>query len=152
VKVTLDAYPERAFAGKVTNIKPYLDAGTRTNGVEVVLDNPKGDDGKRLLKPGMFGFAELVVAMHEQVLAAPEPALLLDNKILDKQKSGETLRKAFVVDDGGIAHQRLVRLGARKGSFYEVLEGLEQNDKIVVRGQHGLKDGDQVQIVDAEQL
>jgi membrane fusion protein (multidrug efflux system) len=152
VKIFLDAYPDRQFLGKVTNIMPYLDAGTRTNTVEVVLDNPKDDGGNRLLKPGMFGRAELVVAMHEQVLAAPEPALLLDNRILEKQKRGETLRKAFVVDDEGIARERLVRLGARKGSLYEVLEGLSDADKIVVRGQHGLKDGEEVEIVDAEQL
>ncbi len=152
VKITLDAYPGRTFLGQVTNIMPYLDAGTRTNTVEVVLDNPRDNGGPRVLKPGMFGRAELVVAMHEQVLAAPEPALLLDNEILDQQKAGEMLRKAFVVDEGSVARERLVRLGARKGSLYEVLDGLNEDDRIVVRGQHGLEDGEKVEIVAAEQL
>jgi len=151
VKVFLDAYPGRPFLGKVTNIMPYLNAGTRTNTVEVVLDNPKDKDtGMRALKPGMFGRAELIVAMHEQVLAAPEPALLLDNKILEEQKPGEMVRKAFVVDSDSVAHERLVRLGARKGSLYEVLGGLSSDERIVVRGQHGLKDGEKVEIVTAE--
>jgi len=152
VKIFLDAYPGRPFLGEVTNIMPYLDAATRTNTVEVVLDNPKEDTGTRALKPGMFGRAELVVELHEQVVAAPEPALLLDNEILEKQKPGEMVRKAFVIDGDSIAHERLVHLGARKGSLYEVLDGLSVDEKIVVRGQHGLKDGEKVEIVAAEQL
>jgi RND family efflux transporter MFP subunit len=152
VQIHLDAYPGRTFLGRITNIMPYLDAGTRTNTVEVVLDNSRDEQGRRELKPGMFGRAELVVAMHEQVVAAPEPALLLDGRILEQQKTDEMLRKAFVVDGENIARERLVRLGARKGSLYEVLEGLEANERIVVRGQHGLKDGERVEIVDVEAL
>jgi multidrug efflux pump subunit AcrA (membrane-fusion protein) len=67
--------------------------------------------------------------------------------LLKKQKEGEILRRAFVVDDQNIARQRLVKLGARKGSYYEVLEGLAEGERIVVRGQHGLKDGQTVKIL-----
>ena len=56
----------------------------------------------------------------------PERALLLDNRILEQQKPGEILRKAFVVDDKSTAQQKVVRLGARKGAVYEVLDGLQQ--------------------------
>ncbi len=150
VTVRLDAYPGRTFTGKVTNIHPYLDTLTRTNTVEVVLDNPVDPElGARPLKPGMYGTAELVVALHQGVVAAPEPALLLDTQILAKQTTGEVLRKAFVVDDKNVAHQRLVKLGARQGTQVEVLDGLSEGERIVVRGQHGLKDGQTVEIVTA---
>lgn len=150
VVLHLDAYPDKTFKGEVAVVLPYLDAHTRTNTVEVAVDNPKDEKtGHRLLKPGMFGRAELVVERRPNVLVAPEPALLLDNQILEKQKPGEVLRKAFVVDDQGLAHRRLVKLGARKGSLQQVLEGLKEGERIVIRGQHGLKDGQKVEIVEA---
>jgi membrane fusion protein (multidrug efflux system) len=149
VELKLDAYPGRVFQGVVSAVLPYLDQQTRTNTVEVRVNNPKEEKtGERALKPGMFGRAELVVSKRQAVLVAPEPALLLDSRILEKQKPGETLRKAFVVDQG-VAKERMVRLGARKGSMLEVLEGLGQGEKLVVRGQHGLKDGQKVQLVEA---
>ena len=150
-KIHLDCCPGRPFTGKISRIYPYLSSQTRTNTVEVTLDNPKDkQSGLRELKPGMFGQAELTVGRRAQVLAAPEPALLLDNTLLKKQKEAEILRKAFVVDNQNIAKQRLVKLGARKGSYYEVLDGLAEGEKIVVRGQHGLKDGQKVKILSVD--
>jgi membrane fusion protein (multidrug efflux system) len=151
VQLKLDAYPGRTFQGVVTTVLPYLDQQTRTNTVEVTLDNPKeAATGERALKPGMYGSAELVVSKRKATLVAPEPALLLDSRILEQQKTDEILRKAFVIDDRGFAVQRMVRLGARKGSMLEVLEGLAEGEKIVIRGQHGLKNGQKVQLVEAE--
>ncbi len=148
VKIHLGCCPGKPFTGKISRIYPYLNNQTRTNTVEVTLENPQDQKtGLRKMKPGMFGRAELVVGRREQALAAPEPALLLDNALLKKQKEGEILRRAFVVDDQNIARQRLVKLGARKGSYYEVLEGLAEGERIVVRGQHGLKDGQTVEIL-----
>jgi RND family efflux transporter MFP subunit len=148
VEIHMDCCPGRPFTGKISRIYPYLNAQTRTNTVEVTLENPKDKKrGVRELKPGMFGKAELVVGRRDQVLAAPEPALLLDNTLLKEQKEGEILRKAFVVDDQNLAKQRLVKLGARNGSYYEVLEGLAEGENIIIRGQHGLKDGQKVKIL-----
>lgn len=147
VQLTVDAYPEKVFEGEVTAVMPFLDQATRTNQIEITLPNPVDEaDGRRLLKPGMFGRAELVVGLKEKTLVAPERALMLDSQILEKQKPGEILRKAYVEKDG-VVQRRLVRLGARKGSLFEVLEGLNEGERIVVRGQHQLKDGDKVEVV-----
>jgi multidrug efflux pump subunit AcrA (membrane-fusion protein) len=105
-----------------------------------------------LLKPGMYGTAELVLAKHENVLAAPEQGLLIDNRTVGQQKQGEQLRKAFVVDASNVARERQVKLGARKESRYEIIEGLAEGDRLVVRGQHGLKDGQKVEVVAAQTL
>jgi RND family efflux transporter MFP subunit len=147
VELKLDAYPGRVFTGTISRIFPYIDGATRTNTVEVNLPNPRGEDGQRELKPGMFGTASLVVERRTDVVTVSENALLLDNKLIAIQKAGEDLRKAFVVDDAGIAHERTVRLGARKGSSWEILDGLKVGEKIVTRGQHGLSDGKKVVVV-----
>jgi multidrug efflux pump subunit AcrA (membrane-fusion protein) len=65
--------------------------------------------------------------------------------VLEQQKSGETLRKVFVVK-GDAAEQRLVKVGARKGSLLEVLDGLTEGERIVVRGQHELRGGDKIEV------
>jgi membrane fusion protein (multidrug efflux system) len=146
----LDAFPKQTFKGEVTVVLPYLDQHTRTNTVEVTVDNPKDEKtGLRQLKPGMYGRAELVVERRPNVVVAPEHALVLDAQVLDQQKPGEILRKAFVVNEQGSASKRIVKLGARKGTLWQVLDGLKEGDRLVVRGQHGLKDGQRVEIVEA---
>jgi membrane fusion protein, multidrug efflux system len=151
VTIRLDAYPDRTFKGTVTGIMPFLDQATRTNTVEVMLDNPVEKATRtRAIKAGMFGTAEIVVAIHVQALVAPEPALLLDAKLLAEQRSGELLRKAFVVGLDSVAHEHKVKLGTRRGSTVEVIDGLAEGDRIVIRGQHGLKDGQKVRIVSQE--
>ncbi len=143
----LDAYPGQKFPGTVTTIMPFLDPGTRTNTVEVTLENPKDQaTGRFLFKPGMFGRVRLVVADKPGVISAPEAALLLDNYLLEEQrKDASELRRAFVVEDG-VAKERRVRLGFRQGSLWEVQEGLAEGELIVVRGHHALKDGQRVKI------
>lgn len=147
VDLRMDAYPDRVFKGTVARIFPYVDAGTRTNTVEVMVPNPRTGDGSRLLKPGMFGMATIVVERRENAVVVPESALLLDNKLIAVQKSGEQLRKAFVVDSEGMARERTVKLGARNGNGWEILDGIDAGETIVVRGQHGLVDGRKVKIV-----
>lgn len=152
VHFTLDAYPGRTFDGEITSILPYLNPMTRTNTIEVTIENPlDGETDGWLLKPGMYGVAEIVVARHENAVVVPGYALLMDDALLDQQKPGQILRRAFVVDEEGSARERIVEIGIRQGKYYEVLSGLEKGEMLVVRGQHGLVDGLKVRIVKAAQ-
>jgi membrane fusion protein, multidrug efflux system len=145
--IQLDCCPNQIFSGKISRIFPYLDSQSRTNTVEVTLENPVNiKSGVRTLKPGMFGTAKILVSKRTNVQVVPESALLLDTELL-KQKEGGLLRQSFVVDKEGKAVKRQVRLGARQGSIYEVISGLAEGEQIVVRGQHGLKDGQKVEVV-----
>jgi membrane fusion protein (multidrug efflux system) len=147
VAITVDTWPGRSFEGTVTKVFPYLDPAARTNTVELRLDNPRGADGDYLLKPGMFGRASLVVDSRDDATVAPQQALLLDSLLLAEADPGQDLRRAYVVDDQGIARERRVELGLRDGEVYEVRSGLEPGERLVVRGQHGLRDGEAVRVV-----
>jgi RND family efflux transporter MFP subunit len=147
VTVTVEAWPERGFEGTVTRVHPYLDPVVRTNTVELRLDNPQDEQGRYLLKPGMFGRAALVVDRRDDATVAPQQALLLDSLLLAEAAPGQDLRRAYVVDEQGIARERRVELGLREGELYEVRSGLEPGDRLVVRGQHGLRDGEPVRVV-----
>jgi multidrug efflux pump subunit AcrA (membrane-fusion protein) len=50
------------------------------------------------------------------------------------------------VVEGGRAHARTVKLGEAVGVRFEVLEGLKEGDKVVIRGNERLRDGRRVQI------
>jgi RND family efflux transporter MFP subunit len=147
VYLELDAHAGRTFEGTLIRIQPFLNPQSRTNAAVVTVQNPRDPDtGERLLKPGMYGRARLVVSRREGVVVVPESALLLDSRLIATSEPGEDRRRAFVVDASDIAHERVVRLGQRDGNRFEVLEGLEAGERLVILGQHGLKDAQPVQI------
>lgn len=144
VLLDLDAWPGRVFAGRLTRILPYLDPETRTNTVEVTLANPRNDAGEHELKPGMYGRARLVTGRKTGVVVAPEEALLLDTRL--GGEPGVQLRKAVVVGSDDTAQIRTVRLGARDGTRWEILEGLAEGERLVTRGHHGVKEGQRLAV------
>lgn len=132
VRVRVDAYPGEEFEGTVYQVSPSIDRVTRTVGVEIRIPNPNCR-----LKPGMFARLDLVLQRRENVAVVPDSALL---------RAGEE-SFAFVVN-GSTAHRRVLKLGLAEGPRHEVLEGVKPGDLIVVRGQHMLKDGDTVKVVE----
>ncbi|MBT3219064.1 MAG: efflux RND transporter periplasmic adaptor subunit [Proteobacteria bacterium] len=147
VKLEVDAWPGRTFEGQLVRLLPYIDPTTRTNTAVVRIDNSVDETtGLRPLKPGMYGMARLVVSEKPDALVAPAQALLLDTEVLAGQQPGQTLRKAWVVMPDGTAQSRLVHVGARVGDRWEVLSGIEVGEEVIVRGQHGLSEGERVRI------
>lgn len=126
--VKFDALPERVFEGKVARLAPSFDSVTRTLDAEVQLPNAEG-----VLRPGMYGQAELELERHSNAQVVPVEAV---------QLSGG---KAFVfVLDGGAVQRRLVTLGEELGEQLEITSGLKAEEQIVIRGIDGLADGTKV--------
>lgn len=116
VRVTIDAFPGRAFPGRVTRVAPYVldrEEQNRTVEIEVALDDP---DQVRLL-PGTSADVEVILQAKESVLRVPTPALLEGGKVL-------------VVKEGWL-EERKVRTGLRNWDWTEVLEGLAPGDPVV---------------------
>jgi Cu(I)/Ag(I) efflux system membrane fusion protein len=118
VEVELDAFPGERFKGAVSFIYPGLTPETRTARVRVELDNPGGR-----LKADMFAAVLLSADMASaDVLAVP------DSAVLDTGK-----RQAVLVELGeGRYEPRAVKLGRRADGHAEILEGLEEGEKVVV--------------------
>lgn len=121
--VTVGAYPDRRFDGKVTYIGNILDKDTRTAVARVEVANL---DGR--LKPGLFANVEIEKAQRQPALRVPENALVL----LQGQMT------AFVTHDGGF-EPRPVEIGERSGGMVVVKSGLEAGDEVVVAGAYALK-------------
>jgi Cu(I)/Ag(I) efflux system membrane fusion protein len=118
VQVHINAYPERSFSGKVGFIYPALAAETRTVKVRVELPNAEG-----LLKPGLYGSVTLAALESKDVLAVPDSAVI---------DSGAR-QVVLVRRNEGIFEPRAVQLGRQADGYFEVLEGLQEGDKVVTR-------------------
>jgi len=116
--VTFAAYPGEQFHGRVSYIYPYLNKEARTVKVRLDLPNPSGR-----LKPDMYGDAVITVDRGTR-LAIPEQAVL----------DAGTRTLVFVVRGEGVFEPRVVKLGPRIGSFYEVSEGLSDGERVVTSG------------------
>ena len=133
-KVTLsaDALPGKSFTGTVSRLYPTMDAATHTFNVEVLVQN-----SKRELRPGMY--ARVTVNFGDSYsITVPDSAV--------SKMQGAGTRSVFVIDDAGVASIRVVTLGRHFDGKYEILSGLEEGDRVVVKGNSTLKAGQSVRI------
>lgn len=115
--VSISAYPDKRFQGKVSYVYPTLNAETRTIPVRVELANPQ-----TLLKPAMFAQVELAVGGSAPVLTVPTSAVI---------DSG-TRAVVLVQRAEGRFEPREVKLGARGNQYVQVLSGVQPNEDVVV--------------------
>ncbi|HVO83411.1 MAG TPA: efflux RND transporter periplasmic adaptor subunit [Syntrophobacteria bacterium] len=113
--MTLTYLPGRTYQGRVSYIYPQLDNTTRTLKVRLEFANP-GDQ----LKPDMYANVNLRIDYGEH-LAVPQAAVL---------DSG-TEQIVFIARGDGYFEPRKVRLGAKAGNFYIVLDGLKAGERVV---------------------
>lgn len=125
VRLQVDAYPGRAFPGRLTRVAPVVDVPTRTLALEARVPNAEG-----LLRPGFFARGAVLTRREARVPFVPAEALAY--------VVGVT--KVFVVADGRV-QERTVRAGLREGGVVEVLEGLRPGETVATSGLAQLYDG-----------
>ena len=119
--------------GAITYISPTLQPMQRTATVEFRIDNPEG-----ILKPGMFAKVTVPVEVHTDTILVPRTSLIED--------AGTKTQNVFVVE-AGVSQRRSVEIGLSRGGEVEILNGLNEGDSVVVAGQHSLKVGESVIVV-----
>jgi membrane fusion protein (multidrug efflux system) len=129
VEVRVAPFPEEVFHAEVSIVSPTIDPMTRTLRVKAKLDN---SDGR--LRPGLFAKVDLGVATRENVLIVPEEAVLL-------RVGGPVV---FRLNDESRVERRAVEVGINRDGFVELVAGLSPGDRIVLRGQSRLADGELV--------
>jgi HlyD family secretion protein len=116
VRVSIDSYPGRSFAGSVQRIAPYvLDREEQNRTVEIEVGFGEPPDVRLL--PGTSADVEVILEARENVLRVPTPALLEGNKVL-------------VVENGKLAERRL-EIGLKNWDWTEVRSGLAAGDAVV---------------------
>ena len=108
------------LSGTVDNISTLVDPDTRAVAVRVVVENPGN-----LLKKQMYVHVLLHAHQESTGLLVPVSAILRDD---------ENLPFVYVVQPDGSFARRHVTLGPREEDRYEISEGLQAGDQIVVDG------------------
>lgn len=134
VYTTVDSLPDKKFEGVVASIAPAANSQTMLYPIEVYIKNTD-----HLLKPGMFATSKLVLDKKGNIITIPLNAVI--------EKGGE--KYVYIVDEKDRAHKIAVEVGIEGEKEIEIISGLNPKDQVVVRGQDYIKDGSEVNIVDA---
>ena len=133
VYVTLDAYGDEQFEGRIARIYPTINNTTRTFQVEVSI--PNNDERVR---PGMFARVNLPYATVNRVIISDRAV----NKLMG---SGDRYVFIYNPADSTVRYSK-VELGQRLDYEYEVLSGVEDGEQVVVLGQLGITSGEKVEL------
>jgi RND family efflux transporter MFP subunit len=114
VSVVVDALENTDLKGKVVQIVPAADPGSRSFLVKIELP------ADTQLRSGLFGRAQFSRGNRSSVLI-PETAVV---------KRGQ-LQGVYVLDQNKVAGLRYVTLGKNSGVQVEVLAGLQENERVV---------------------
>jgi HlyD family secretion protein len=162
VSVTIDAFPDTSFVGRVTEISnsaKLSQTGAASGGstdravdfdVEITLDKPPAG-----IRPDLSSTARIVTDTRKQSLSIPIIALTVraHEDVPNEVKTtggaavgaGSTTKKpkdregVFVVENG-IAMFRPVKVGIAGDEHFEVLEGLKAGDTVVAGPYQSVRD------------
>jgi len=121
--VTVTAYPDEVFTGKVSYLSSVVDKTTRT--VKARIELPNADQKLRI---DMFAKVVLNHSGTKEVLVAPNTSVVMVQGIPN----------VYVSADGGFK-ARAVELGARYNEYVEIKTGLTEDESIVQTGVYALK-------------
>ena len=140
--ILIEAHPGESFQGTIDQIIPLGDARARTFPVRVLVDNPVGENGHRLL-PGMLARATLPSGNRSSQLLVAKDALRIGG---EPSIYRVTDNRAEIVP---------VRIGAALGSWVAVESvgpiQLAVGDLTITRGNERLRPGQEVTITAREE-
>jgi membrane fusion protein, multidrug efflux system len=120
--------------GEISAIDPSVDPMTRA--IKVRASLPGVDDQ---LRPGMFLRVQVVLPEKSDVVAVPQTAVVHasygDSVFVGEDKAGPDGKPRKV------AQQHFVKLGAARGDFVSVLDGLQAEQEVVTAGAFKLRNG-----------
>jgi len=123
---------EDTLRGSVSELSPAISTETRTFRGTIEIDNPE-----RKLRPGMFVKADVITASKDSTIVIPKDIVLTGNR-------GKFV---FVVERNNAADDRQITTGIENQDYVEVVEGLQRNDRLIVKGFETLRDNAKVKVI-----
>lgn len=134
VNITLDAYGDEVFKGKIARVYPTIDQMTHTFQVEVTIPN-----ANERVRPGMFARVTLSYGKLKNVVI-PDQAV---QKLLG---SGDRYVYIYNPADSTVRYSK-VELGRRLDTEFEVYSGVKSGEVVVTKGHMGLTNGCKAELV-----
>jgi len=132
VLITNYTIAEDTLTGFVSELSPMISNETRTFAGKLTINNP---DLK--LRPGMFVKADIITAQKDSTIVIPKNIIL----------SGNRGKYVFVVGRNSSADDRRITTGLENQEYIEVTEGLNRNDRLIVKGFETLRDNSKVKVI-----
>lgn len=134
INFSVDAYPNKAFEGKVTSVNPEVNETTRNFLVQATIEN-KGEE----LRPGMFTKVSVNVGEPVAVIAIPTTSINYapygdSVYVIEKMKD---LQGKEITG----AKPQFVELGEKKGDLVTILKGLNVGQEVATSGVFKLRPG-----------
>jgi len=130
VEVSIDAYPQEMFPGKVARINPTVDTQSRSFDVEAHIPNPD-----HRLRHGGFAKAEVIVGTADEAVTVP----------LEAVTRFAGVSKVFKVSEETAQEVEIV-IGTQGPGWVEAIGGLQAGDVVVISGQSKLAKGTRVSV------
>ena len=130
VSLTVDALPGREFTGKVGRIHPTIDPASHTFTAEILVSN-----SDCVLRPGMYARVKVTFEVRRSIVV-PDTAV--------QKQQGSGVRVVYVVGSDDTVDIVPVTPGRHIGGEYEILEGLSEGERVVVKGHSALRNGSKV--------
>ncbi|MBT8084192.1 MAG: efflux RND transporter periplasmic adaptor subunit [Woeseia sp.] len=132
-EITVDALAGQRFPATISRISPIIDATTGTFKITVEVT-----DDERRLKPGMFARVAIESDVRRDALQIARAAIIDDEE------------PAVYVVEKDTAKRRSITTGLAANGMIEIISGLAGNERVVVVGQTGLRDGALVDVINVD--
>ncbi len=120
----------KAFSGVISRFTRKVETATRTMDVEVDVPNPD-----LALIPGMYASVALRLEHREKALVLPVEAV-------SRQKAASV----YLINNESTIEERMIKLGLETANKLEVLDGLSENDRVMVGSRSQVKPGQKVEV------
>lgn len=134
VNITLEAYGDEVFEGKVARIYPTINQATHTFQVEVAIANKN-----ERVRPGMYARVTLPYGKNKSVVIS-------DRAVQKLMGSGDRYVYIYNPADSTVRYSK-VQLGRRVDAEFETLSGVNDGELVVTQGHIGLTNGCKVELV-----
>jgi len=120
LKVSLLAYPDKAFGGRIVSIDSMVDPNTHRMLMRSVIDDPNHE-----LRSGMFATFVIRTGDPMRSLAVPVDGVV---------REGDGTFTTWVTNDRRRFSQRVVKIGMQSGGYRQILEGLQPGELVASEG------------------
>ena len=148
VNVTVNAFGDTGFPGKIIAIDSAVNTGTRMIQVRASLTNPHEE-----LRPGMFARIAINVGTPQELVTLPQTAIAYNPygdtvylAVRDKSKAADPAKAGAKTKTALHAKQVFVTLGQTRGDQVAITKGVAAGDQVIVAGQVKLRNGTPVMI------
>ena len=131
VYITHYTLPYDTLKGVISELSPAISSETRTFKGKLLIDNTS-----LKLHPGMFVKADVVVDRAEDVIIIPKD-------ILQTQRN----RRYVYIVERNTAVMRNVVTGIEDEDNIQIIDGLYENDNLIIRGYETLRDNSRVKVI-----